>query len=354
MEIPLVIAALAAANGTDPFEEARKHVAALAAERAAAESGGTAAQPGAAATRSGAHPGAAVGPPTSADLRISAGGGPPTASADGVDHPSSGASLSGHGAPLDNGEPAMVTGTHRATGGRLRRLAGDYAWVIVAVVLAVLVALCSLPFTTGLAPSWRAGAPAVPSAGTGLPVAPMAATFGTAPSGSPSSPLFPNDPSSGSPADGSPTGSSPDGASPNGSVPNGSAPDGSAPDGSVPNGSAPGADAGAGRIEPSAQAGGSAEAPAPRATTLALGPASSGDLKASIRLYCWQEFGASGARLRSGPDSAAGDWECRGPGFTRLVDLTAMCSWRYGPGTFAAITDRHDAYSWRCFRDQST
>lgn len=294
MEIPLVIAALAAANGTDPLEEARKH---------AAAQGRPAAQR-----------------PAPTEERIPAADRP---EAERVDHRESAASLSEHGAQLDDEEPAVVTGTHRAAGGRVRRLVRDYAWVIVAIVVAALVALCSIPFTTGLAPSWRAGAAVTPgsSSGSGPAVAPMAAAgaaLGGGRSGSPSPAVT----SGAQSADPSP----------------------------APSRTSEGP---AGRLRPSAPARTTASAPKDAGATVALGPASDGDLEASIRLYCWQEFGASGARLRTAAGAAAENWECRGPGFTRLVDPTAMCAWRYGAGTFAAVADRRDAYSWRCLRAHS-
>ncbi|MFI5838100.1 hypothetical protein ACIA8K_00070 [Catenuloplanes sp. NPDC051500] len=208
----------------------------------------------------------------------------------------------------------MVTGTHRAGGGRLRRFARDYSWVVVVIVLAVVVALCSIPFTTGLAPSWRAGAPA-PSSSYGRTVAPMAANGAVLRADAPSPSAF-------------------------------TPPAPPAPSSSLE--SPPSPSRAAGRIAPTVPD--PAPDAAPRATTVALGPTSDGELQASIRLYCWQEFGASSARLRFGPTPAADNWECRGPGFTRVVDLAAMCSWRYGADTFAAFTDRRDAYTWRCFR----
>ncbi|GAB7044354.1 MULTISPECIES: hypothetical protein [Catenuloplanes] len=408
VEIPLVIAALAAANGTDPLEEARKHAAATgrmlpphlrgsaATSPAASEPGtapgrapesagtsstgtepagplstgtepgeppaagaGTAGslpagssqagqqprgeragpQPG--AERAGPQPGSEwagrqpggewVGPrPRGADpggaggvgdARISAPGaafeaGPWDGAVSGekdVDHPNSATaagSLSGYGAPPHDRDADMVTGTHRAASG-LRRFVRDYAWVIVAVALAVIVALCSLRFTSGIAPVWKAGAPA-PSTSlvAGLTAAPV-----TAPAISTSiAPRTPPPTSAGAES---------------------SAPDPSRSASRAPVTHAP----------PAVRTTG--PAPAPRTTGVELGPVSDGELNAAVRLYCWQEFGASEARLR------AGGWECRGPGFERAVDMDAMCAWRNGPTARAHVTDPGDAYSWRCYRSRS-
>ncbi|MDP9792291.1 hypothetical protein J2S43_000803 [Catenuloplanes nepalensis] len=221
--------------------------------------------------------------------------------------------MSEHGAPPHDPDADMVTGTHRAASG-LRRFIRDYAWVIVAVALAVIVALCSLRFTSGIAPAWKAGAPA-PSTSliANLTAAPM-----VAPAISPSTaPLGSASPSSGD------SGPSPSRTPSRTPVTHAPSP---APDRST---GVPG--------------------PEPRTTTVELGPVSDGELKATLRLYCWQEFGASEARLGSGP----GSWECRGPGFHRLVDMDAMCAWRNGSTAQAQVTDPQDPYSWRCYRPRS-
>ncbi|MDQ0365498.1 hypothetical protein [Catenuloplanes indicus] len=205
----------------------------------------------------------------------------------------------------------MVTGAHRAAGG-LRRFVRDYAWVIVAVALAVIVALCSLRFTSGIAPVWKAGAPA-PSTSlvADLTAAPIVAPMISAST----APLTPPPDDAGSPSPGGWPG----------------------PDGSP-------TPARASVTQAPAPAHTTAPAPKPRTTTAELGPVSNGELKATIRLYCWQEFGAAEVRPH------LGGWECRGPGFQRPVDMDAMCTWRNGPTARAHVTDPTDAYSWRCDR----
>ncbi|MDR7277845.1 hypothetical protein [Catenuloplanes atrovinosus] len=212
----------------------------------------------------------------------------------------------------------MVTGSHRATGG-LRRYLRDYAWIIVAIVLAVAVALCSLPFTSRLAPSWKAGAPASSASVLAGLAAATAAAAGP---------------------DATPTAAPTPSAEPGSPTP-------------VPSPTRSRTSAGTPRPASPAPGRATNTAPGPRTTTALLGPVSGGELQATIRLYCWQEFGASEARLRSGTDPATDNWECRGHGFHDLVDMHALCSWRHGTGAYAAFTDRHDAYSWRCYRTRS-
>lgn len=315
VEIPLVIAALAAANGTDPLEEARKHAAA----------GGRALPPHLSrpAAKPPEAPGAAAvtgsSPDGAVDGRIPAavppaGAMPHQGAISGekdVDHPNSATaagSLSEHGAPPHDRDADMVTGTHRAASG-LRRFVRDYAWVIVAVALAVLVALCSLRFTSGITPVWKAGAP-VPSTSlvanrTAAPIVAPAIIASTAPLGS---------------------------ASP---APGDAEPGPAATPSRTPVTHAP--------SPAPVRTTGAPDLPS-RTTSVELGPVSDGELKATLRLYCWQEFGAAEARLRSG----TGPWECRGPGFHRAVDMDDMCTWRNGPAAQAHATDPGDAYSWRC------
>lgn len=49
-----------------------------------------------------------------------------------------------------------------------------------------------------------------------------------------------------------------------------------------------------------------------------------------------------------------GDWTCRPPGAGRgLIDMDAVCRWRYGDDGWAGMIDNDDPTTWRCYRDPS-
>jgi hypothetical protein len=76
-----------------------------------------------------------------------------------------------------------------------------------------------------------------------------------------------------------------------------------------------------------------------------LGPLTRGRLSS----YC---------RATHGPDTTAalddGDWMCWPPDTGRgLIDMDAVCRWRYGDDGWAGMTDDDDPTAWRCYRDPS-
>ena len=76
-----------------------------------------------------------------------------------------------------------------------------------------------------------------------------------------------------------------------------------------------------------------------------LGPLTRGRLSS----YC---------RATHGPDTTAaladGDWTCWPPDTGRgLIDMDAVCRWRYGDDGWAGMTDDDDPTAWRCYRDPS-
>jgi hypothetical protein len=49
-----------------------------------------------------------------------------------------------------------------------------------------------------------------------------------------------------------------------------------------------------------------------------------------------------------------GDWTCWPPDAGRgLIDMDAVCRWRYGDDGWAGMTDDDDPTTWRCYRDPS-
>lgn len=80
-------------------------------------------------------------------------------------------------------------------------------------------------------------------------------------------------------------------------------------------------------------------------TPVLLGPLTRGRLTS----YC---------RTTHGPGMTAalddGDWTCWPPDAGRgLIDMDAVCRWRYGDDGWAGMTDDDDPTTWRCYRDPS-
>jgi hypothetical protein len=93
-----------------------------------------------------------------------------------------------------------------------------------------------------------------------------------------------------------------------------------------------------------------ASTPRPTASPVLLGPGGDVGLWLMLRRYCDEAHGARDAQLRSGVSPAENNWECRGRGGPVPVDLTAACRHAYGAGAFARYGDADNALSWRCYR----
>jgi hypothetical protein len=164
----------------------------------------------------------------------------------------------------------------------------EYAWLLAAGGVAVVVLLCARYLVGGAAPTWVAGEPVAARPLASTPPAPAAtATSAAAMLTSTRAPLAPTP---------------------------------------------------------------RASAPRPTASPVLLGPGGDVELWLMLRRYCDEVHGARDAQLRSGFSPAENNWECRGRGGPVPVDLTAACRHAYGAGAFARYGDADDALSWRCYR----
>jgi hypothetical protein len=93
-----------------------------------------------------------------------------------------------------------------------------------------------------------------------------------------------------------------------------------------------------------------ARTPGPTASPVLLGPGGEWELWLLLRRYCDEVHGAREAQVRSGLSPAENNWECRGRGRSVAIDMTAACRHAYGAGTFARYGDADNALSWRCYR----
>jgi hypothetical protein len=70
---------------------------------------------------------------------------------------------------------------------------------------------------------------------------------------------------------------------------------------------------------------------------------------ARLTSYCRTTFGAGITAALSDDD-----WMCWPPDTGRgLIDMDAVCRWRYGDDGWAGMTDDSDPTTWRCYRDPS-
>jgi hypothetical protein len=70
---------------------------------------------------------------------------------------------------------------------------------------------------------------------------------------------------------------------------------------------------------------------------------------ARLTSYCRTTYGV-------GITAALSDdgWTCWPPDTGRgLIDMDAVCRWRYGDDGWAGMTDDNDPTTWRCYRDPS-
>jgi hypothetical protein len=88
----------------------------------------------------------------------------------------------------------------------------------------------------------------------------------------------------------------------------------------------------------------------PTASPVLVGPGSDMELWLLLRRYCDEVHGNREAQLRSGLGPAENNWECRGRGGSVGIDMTAACRHAYGAGAFARYGDADSALSWRCYR----
>ena len=80
-------------------------------------------------------------------------------------------------------------------------------------------------------------------------------------------------------------------------------------------------------------------------TPVLLGLLTRGRLSA----YCRSTYGPG---ITAALDDAG--WKCWPPGTGRgLIDMDAVCRWRYGEDGWAGMTDDDDPTTWRCYRDPS-
>lgn len=203
--------------------------------------------------------------------------------------------------PPDNpppGSPAtspFPLPSHRAAT-RLRAWLREYAWLLTAGGLALLVLLFARVVVSGAAPTWMAGEPvaAVPAAASPTPAA------------------------------------------------------GPTPTRTAPPVARPAIESARGTLRSSPPR---TPAPRPAAPPVLLGPGSELALWGMLRDYCEAAHGTSEAQLRSGFSPAENNWECR-PRFSPgvLIDMSAACRAAYGAGAFARFTDADSALSWRCYR----
>jgi hypothetical protein len=68
-----------------------------------------------------------------------------------------------------------------------------------------------------------------------------------------------------------------------------------------------------------------------------------------LTAYCRATYGPAVTAA-----SIDGEWRCGPPDTGRgLIDMDAVCRWRYGEDGWAGMTDDNDPRTWRCSRDPS-